>query len=270
VSLLSITYVKGRGGATTTALGAAAVAPAQVRPVLVECDPSGGDLMLRHRLAARPSLVDLAAAARGPVAGTNEVFGAGVQQLHLGDHSVEVVAASAGGAQTRAALPELTRPGQLTLNPPDRLVVADCGRLDVGSPARPVLAASDVVMVLVRARADELAHLREHLAGLVDLTIGRLVVALTQGGEYAVADVADVLTRHVAEELARDPELLMVTGPLSHDRRAAGILDGHLVAGRRWRRLPLLVALDRLLGDLALLLRTAGGRDAHSRTGASR
>jgi hypothetical protein len=125
-------------------------------------------------------------------------------------------------------------------------------------------------MVLARARADELAHLREHLADLVDLTAGRLVVALTPGGLYAAADVAEVLARYVAEELARDPEALMVTGPLPHDRRAAGVLGGDLAPGRRWRRLPLFVALDRLLGGLAPLLRTDTGHAAHSRTEASR
>lgn len=269
MALLTITYVKGPGGATTAALAAALAAPAQARPVLVECDPAGGDLMHRHHLAARPSVVDLAAAARGPVAGTSEVFTAGVQELRFRDRTVEVVVAPAGGAQTRAALPELTRPGQPVLNPPDRLVVADCGRLDAGSPARPLLAASDVAMVLARARADELAHLREHLADLLDGTIGRLVVALTPGGSYTAGEVADWLTRYVAEELARDPEVLMVTGPLPHDRRAAGVLAGDLTAGRRWRRLPLFVALDRLLGELAPLLRTTAGQVAHSRTEAS-
>jgi hypothetical protein len=268
--LLTITYVKGHGGATTTALGATLVAPAQARPLLVECDPSGGDLTHRHRLAARPSVVDLAAAARGPAAGSSEVFTAGVQELRFYDHAVEVVVAPAGGAQTRAALPELTRPSQPTLNPPDRLVVADCGRLDADSPARPLLASADVVVVLARASADELAHLREHLADLDSLTAGRLVVALTPGGLYPAGDVADWLTRYVAEALARDPELLMVTGPLPQDRRAAGVLAGDLAPGRRWRRLPLFVALDRLLGELAPLLRTGTGHAAHSRTEASR
>jgi hypothetical protein len=268
--LVSITYVKGRGGATTAALGTALVAPDQARPVLVECDPAGGDLMHRHRLAARPSLVDLATATRGLPAGTSEVFAAGVQQLCLRDQAVEVVVAPAGGAQTRAALPELTRPGQPTLNPPDRLVVADCGRLEPWSPARPVLAASDVVILLVRARADELAHLREHLADLADLTVGRLLVTLTPGGSYPAADVATVLSRHVAEELAGDPQLLTLGGPLPYDRRAAGVLDGDLVAGRRWRRLPLLAALDRLLGELAPLLLTAPRPGLDARSEASR
>jgi hypothetical protein len=264
--LVAVTYVKGRAGATTTALGMAVMAAAGARPVLVECDPTGGDLMRRHRLAARPSVVDLAAAARGSAAGTSEAFAAGVQELRIGDRSVDVVVAPAGGAQTRAALPELTRPGYATLNPPDRLVVADCGRLDAGSPARPLLAVADVVVVLVGARADELAHLREHLADLVDLVAGRLIVVLTPGGTYQAAEVADVLTRHVADELTRQSDLLTVTGPLPEDRRAAGVLGGELVAGRRWRRLPLLAALGPLMGELAPLLLTAPGPGVGSRT----
>jgi hypothetical protein len=270
MALLAVTYVKGRAGATTTALGLAVAAPVEVRPVVVECDPAGGDLMLRHRLAARPSVVDLAAAARGPAAGVGDAFPAGMQQLRISDRRVDVVVAPAGGAQTRAALPELTRPGQATLTPPDRLVVADCGRLDPASPARPVLAVADVVVALAAARADSLAHLREQLADLVDLVSGRLVVLLTPGGGYSAAEVAEVLTRHVVHELARHPDLLTVTGPLPEDRRAAGVLDGELQAGRRWWRLPLLAAYGRLLGELAPLLRTAPRPGIDSRSEAGR
>ena len=63
--LLAVAYVKGRPGATTTALGLAAASPAELGVVTVECDPAGGNLAHRHQLAAMPSLVDLAATARG-------------------------------------------------------------------------------------------------------------------------------------------------------------------------------------------------------------
>jgi hypothetical protein len=254
MALVAVTYVKGRAGATTVALGMAVMAAPDVRPLLVECDPAGGDLMSRHRLAARPSVVDLAAAARGLVVGTSAAFAAAVQQVCIRDRSVDVVVAPAGGAQTRAALPEFTR--RPWLNPPDRLVVVDCGRLEPWSPVRPVLASSDVVLVLARARADELAHLREHLADLVDLVSGRLVVLLTPGGTYQAAEVANVLARQLTDELARPSDLLAVTGPLPEDRRAAGLLGGDLAAGRWWRRLPLLADLGRLTGELGPLLQT--------------
>ncbi|WP_433615349.1 hypothetical protein ACQP2P_11325 [Dactylosporangium sp. CA-139114] len=255
--LLAVTYVKGRPGATTSALGLAATAPSDVTPVVLECDPAGGDLMRRHGLAAVPSLVDLAAIARGSTA-VRDIFTStsqpAVQTLTVGDTVVPVVAAPAGGAQTRAALPELTNAGRPVLAPADRLVVADCGRLTPGSPVWPVLRLADVVLVLVRARADELAHLRELLCELLDAGTGRLVMLLAHGGVYPAADVAEVLSAHVVEELAGDARAVTVLGPLPTDRRGAAVLDGELLAGRRWRRLPLLRGYTRLWSDLGPLL----------------
>ncbi|GAB3160711.1 hypothetical protein GCM10027290_67020 [Micromonospora sonneratiae] len=248
--LLAVTYVKGRPGATTTALGLAAVAPEWSRPVVVECDPAGGDLMRRHRLAAVPSVVDLAATARG-AASSGDVFAAASQAVAVREVMVPVVVAPAGGSQTLAALPELTGSGRAVLAAPDRVVVADCGRLGPGSPVWPLLRLADVVLVLARANADEVAHLREHLGELVDAGAGRLIVLLGAGGAYSAADVADVLSTHVGQELARDPEAVSVLGPLPHDRRAAAVLGRELVAGRRWRRLPLMAAYARLWTDLA-------------------
>lgn len=253
--LLAVTYVKGRPGVTTTALGLAATAPERVRAVMVECDPAGGDLMRRHRLAAVPSLVDLAAAARGAT-GAAEVFAAATQPVTLCETTVPVVVAPAGGAQTRAALPELTGVGRAVLAPVGRTVVADCGRLSAASPVWPLLRLADVVLVLARARADELAHVREHLGELVDAGAGRLVTLLGAGGMYPAAEVADVLSTHVVEELAGDPAAVGVLGPLPHDPRAAAVLGGDLVAGRRWQRLPLIAAYARLWDDLAPYLPT--------------
>ncbi len=250
--LLAVTYVKGRPGVTTTALGLAAVAGVSARAVVVEADPAGGDVMRRLQVAATPSLVDLAAAARG--AGTDDVFAVGMQTATIGDVAVPVVVAPAGGAQTRAALPELTGTGRAVLTTPERLVIADCGRLTPGSAVWPLLRLADVLLVMVRARTDELAHLREALADLVEDGAGRLVVLLAAGGVYPGADVAEVLSTHIAEELARDPASLAVFGPLPHDRKAAAVLGGELVAGRRWRRLPLMRAYTALLDDLAVRL----------------
>ncbi|MDG4790183.1 hypothetical protein O7626_30400 [Micromonospora sp. WMMD1102] len=252
--LLAVTYVKGRPGATTTALGLAAVAPEWARPVVVECDPAGGDLMRRHRLAAAPSVVDLAAAARG-AASSGDVFAAASQPVTVREEAaVPVVVAPAGGAQTRAALPELTGSGRTMLTTSDRVVLVDCGRLEPGSPVWPLLRLADVVLVLARANADEVAHLREYLGDLVDAGRARLAVLLGAGGVYSTADVADVLATHIGQELAFDPQAVSVLGPLPHDRQAAGVLGGELVAGRRWRRLPLMVAYARLWTDLASYL----------------
>jgi hypothetical protein len=213
--------------------------------MVVECDPAGGDLQRRHRLRARPGLVDLAAAARGS---SGDVFASGAQVVSLRGHEVAVVVAPAGGAQTRAALPELT--GGAALSAAGRLVVADCGRLDPGAVTWPLLARADAVVLLTRGRADALAHVRELLGDLLDAEPGRLLVQLTPGGAYPVGEVADALARFVAEELAHDPALLTLRAALPHDRRGAAVLGGDLIAGRGWRRLPLLAALHRLLSEL--------------------
>src|SRR6266508_6092648 len=67
--LIGVCYVKSRSGSTTTAVGLAALLPAAARAVVVECDPAGGDLTLRHALrSASPGLVELATATRTGVA----------------------------------------------------------------------------------------------------------------------------------------------------------------------------------------------------------
>lgn len=261
--LLAVTYVKGRPGVTTTALGLAATADRLSRPVLLECDPAGGDLMRRHGLAAEPSMVDLAAAARaaahpaGPLNAV-DVFRAATQLVKLRDLAIPVVVAPAGGAQTRAALPELTSVGRSVLAPADRIVLADCGRLGPESAVWPMLRLADAVIVVAQARADELAHLREYLGELVDAGAGRVVVLLAAGGIYPAVEVAQVLQQYVAEQLARDPQAIAVLGPLPHDRRAAAVLDGALDPGRRWRRLPLLSAYAGVWTELTQLLPAAG------------
>jgi hypothetical protein len=246
MSLLAVCSVKGRPGVTTTALGLAAVLPQQARAVVVECDPAGGDLAARHRLTLSPGLVGLATATRtstqpssGDLPGGRRVaLSRFVQHVRLGEAVVPVVVAPAGGAQTRVALSILARPDQATLVPADRVVIADLGRLDASSPAFPLVAMADLVLVLTRGRLDEITHLREHMGELQRAAGNRLTVVLGTDGVYT--------TREVAEVLPVDGAEVTVWGLLPDDDRAARILGGELVAGRKWRRLPLMLALDLL------------------------
>jgi hypothetical protein len=263
VPLLAICSVKSSPGVTTTALGLAAVLPAQVRPVLVECDPAGGDLAARHRLRLSPGLVGLATATRASAgarspATNEEVLSRCTQAVAIGERVVEVVVAPCGGAQTKVALSVLARPGQVTLTPADRVVLADCGRVDFFSPAWPLLAVADAVLVLVRGRVDEVAHLREHLSELAAMAGNRLTVVLASGGVYRPDDVAGVLAGAAVTDA-------VVWGPLPEDGRAAAVFGGQRAAGRKWARLPLPVALGDLGADLSARLRpeaTATGADA--------
>src|SRR5437763_8568041 len=99
--MTAVCYVKSRSGSTTTALGLAAVMPASARAVVVECDPAGGDLTLRHGLrSASPGLVELATATRSGGAGLDRdgvgVLSRHTQPVRLGDRTVDVVLAPSG------------------------------------------------------------------------------------------------------------------------------------------------------------------------------
>ncbi|PGH46923.1 hypothetical protein CRI70_31210, partial [Streptomyces sp. Ru87] len=72
--LVVLGSVTGAPGVTTTALALAAAWPPDgdggVRPVVVEADGSGGDLLIRFGLPPSPSLLDVAAAAGQPYPGS--------------------------------------------------------------------------------------------------------------------------------------------------------------------------------------------------------
>jgi hypothetical protein len=261
MSLLSVVYVKSRPGATTTALGLAAVLPVSARPVVVECDPAGGDLAARHGLTMSPGLVELATATRTGAGhdadgGGGEALSRYVQEIRLGSRSVDVVVAPSGGAQTRVALSVLARPGHSVLTTADRTVIADCGRLDFSSAAWPLVGMADAVLVLARGRLDELAHLREHIDELVRAAGDRLVVLLASGGVYGPEDITTALSG-VGEEIT-------VRGPLPYDERTAAVLEGSREPGRRWERRPLMKALHQVAAGLPV---TAPVVPAASQTG---
>src|SRR6266508_2855046 len=254
--LIGVCYVKSRSGSTTTAVGLAALLPAAARAVVVECDPAGGDLTLRHALrSASPGLVELATATRTGVATGLDRHGGDVlsryaQPVRLGDRTVEVILAPSGGAQTRVALSVLARPGHGALTRADRTVIADCGRLDFASPTWSLLGMADVVVVLTRGRVEELGHLREHVGELVRQVTGRLVVMLVAGSQYAATDVEAYLHRHLTDVLDLPADGVEVRELLPYDEPAAAVLDGSRRAGRRWRRRPLMRALARLAAEL--------------------
>ncbi|WP_307962210.1 hypothetical protein [Salinispora arenicola] len=120
-----------------------------------------------------------------------------------------------------------------------------------------LLRLADVVLVLARGRADEVAHLREYLGELVDAGAGRVVVLLGAGGAYPAADVAQVLSTHLVEDLARDPQAGQRARPAAaRPSRGRAVLGGELLAGRRWRHLSLMATYARLWTDLAPFLPT--------------
>jgi hypothetical protein len=155
--LLAVGSMKGSPGVTTAAVALAAGWPAGDVPVLVECDPAGGDLVARFRPEPYPGLVSLAAAARR----TSEP-GLLWQHRQRLPGGLPVVVGAIGGDQAKAALGALAASGGTEVfgqaAQTGRGVVADCGRVESGSAALPMVRAADALLLLARPRADELAH----------------------------------------------------------------------------------------------------------------
>ncbi|QFZ18484.1 hypothetical protein [Saccharothrix syringae] len=211
--LVSVLSLKGSPGVTTFAVALAARWPAPARALVVEADPSGGDLGLRFSLPSTPGLVSLAAAARR--GGDADLVWRHAQQLPGG---LPVIAAPPDAEQARAALSALVpNPTsgfgvvRAAADQPGTVVVVDCGRVDPGSPTLPIVRSSDVVVLLSRTHADDLAHLPRRLP-----TVGRWSpkpVLLLVGEGYSSAEVAWELG---VLPLARVP----------HDPNGAAVLCG--------------------------------------------
>lgn len=220
--LVALLSVKGSPGVTTFSVALAARWPAPARPLVVEADPSGGDIAVRFSLASTPGLVSLAAAARR--SNNPALLWQHVQTLPGG---LPVVTAPPDADRARAALSAFTgEPSagvgvlRVAANAPGVVVIVDCGRIDAGSPAMPIVRSADAMVLLTRAHADDLAHLPCKLP-----TLGRWTpypVMMLVGDGYSSAEVSRELG---VPPLARIP----------HDPRGAAVLCGRPGA-RRWGR----------------------------------
>jgi hypothetical protein len=240
--LIAVGSLKGSPGATTLGLALADRWPADVDPVVVEADPAGGDLVARFGLAPTRGLVSVAAAARRTASA--ELLWDHTQQLPGG---LRVVAAPAGAEQTRAVLGELAG-GEWSLlraaaDDMDVAVIVDCGRLDPQSPVLSLLRVVDVLLLVVRARDDELAHLAAKLGVVAGWRLPAwYLIIVGQPGKhdgYRVADIMRVLDAHVLGPVPYDPAAAAVLAGLRRTRtgitrsrlgRAAAELAGYLTS----------------------------------------
>jgi len=157
VTLVALCSLKGSPGVTTAAVGLAAGWPSGEQPVVVECDPAGGDLLGRYRLETAPGLMSLAAAARH-----RAELGLVWQHTQRLPGGLPVIVGPAGADQARASLAEITQSGigllRQAANRAGTVVIADCGRIASDSPALEVVREADVMLLLACARDDALAH----------------------------------------------------------------------------------------------------------------
>ncbi|GAA5169074.1 MULTISPECIES: chromosome partitioning protein [Amycolatopsis] len=199
--LITVCSAKASPGVTVTALALAARWPT-AEAVMVEADPSGGDLVARFRLSAHPGLVSLAAAARhDPAPGLLLTHS---QQLPGG---LRVVPGPVTAEQARGALDVLASRGIAALQPaardPNLNVVVDVGRLDRTSPALPLVRSANAVLMLARPRADELSHLMGLLPMVPVWTAAPALVLIGSG--YPRAEIERELRIPVLGVLPDDP-----------------------------------------------------------------
>ena len=182
------------------------------RCLLVDCDPAGGEWLLRPGVAPEPGLATLAMAGRRELA-------AGAALAHLQDlgDGLEVLHAPAAARQAASALEILgDRLGPHLRALGDLDVVADCGRLAQRSPALGVVSAADLVVLVSRPTAAEMVHLAPWVEQLLSegRAVGVVLVCLPARGphvSYGPAEVADALG-------------VAVLGVLDHDAGAAARL----------------------------------------------
>jgi hypothetical protein len=205
--LIALASVKSSPGVTTAALALASMWNSAERRLLVEADPSGGDLGLWLGLPAGAGLAGLAAAAR-------HGHDAGLPWRHAralagGTHLVTAPAGAGQAAACVTALAAAELPQELAAGPEPAL--ADCGRLYLGSPALPVAAAAAVTLLVIRPRVSELAHLEPRIRGLEQAGL-RLALILADGprrppGEpsYPAEEISAILGVPVQATLPADP-----------------------------------------------------------------
>ncbi|MFJ9179421.1 hypothetical protein [Streptomyces sp. NPDC102360] len=215
--LIALCSLKGSPGVTTASLALAARWPGGRRPVVVECDPAGGDLMPRFRLDVSPGLVTLAAAARR--AEPSHVIWEHTQGLPGG---LPVVVGPVGAEQARAALVQIAERADAVLREPvggsGTVVIVDCGRADTRTPAMEIMKAADVLLVLAGAQDDALGHVAmrwDAMARCAPRT-GLLVV----GDGYSSTEIAKTLGVEVLGRVPDDPKGAAMLGGRTGGRYA--------------------------------------------------
>ena len=257
MALVVLASAKGAPGTTTAALAMAALWP---RPVLLaDCDLAAGDVALRMPTPAGAALdpdvglVSLAAAARH-----------GLSASALEPHLQQVV----GGLDVLAGLraPEQAL-GMEQLWPTlggllgnlDVDVVADVGRIGLGSASLPLLRSAHLVLMVCRPTVSSVFHTRERLLALTT-TLRSSSIEVVRTAVLVVAapkDEADL--RGVADAMARQEHAPDHVWQLAHDPKGAAIFDGDPVT--RPERTPLVrsasVLAARAAGVVAPFSRAA-------------
>lgn len=200
MSTFTFASVAGSPGATTLALGVAAVwAGEHHRRAVVEADPDGGRLGTDLGIGTEPGLMALAVAARSGSLGADEIVAEG--GARIGDWWL--VPGPPSAEHTHAALAQAAPSLARTLaREREWTWIVDAGRLSARSPALPFGTAADLVVVATDGSLAALQLLPTRVDALVNAgcAVGLVVVGdsdwpLDEISDFAGCDVIGRLPR---------------------------------------------------------------------------
>jgi MinD-like ATPase involved in chromosome partitioning or flagellar assembly len=225
---------------TTTSVALAAAWPATDDVVVVEADPTGGDLAAWFDMPVAPSLSTIVTTVLdrswADLERLTRRAGSGLRLIPAPSRSGEAAQAVAEAA--RSLVPTLA-----AIASP--ITIADTGRSPIGSIANPFLSSSSVTIVVhrqssqsSRAAAVRLQRLADQLEVFASMPTG-VIVAVVGAAPFGASEIESFLADSVGVNA--------IVG-LPVDDLAAAVFGGRTgVSARRLARLPLL----RAVGDLA-------------------
>lgn len=224
MTILAVCQAGGTSASTTTSVLLGAMLPRTHPPLLVEGDPSGGDIAAWAQLPVAPGWSTA-------VAGTDRTWTA----IH--DHSQElpsglrVMTAPARPSQARTAVIESAGGfAALLAAMPDVVAIADCGRVELDAP---IWARSAQLTLLLMRQATVSA---QATVARVDRTIEALEVLRNACRQVGVVLIGGSPYRASEVSSALGVELF---GVLPEDSVGAGLVCGGWTFTRRASRSPL-------------------------------
>ncbi len=254
MTAISLVSFSGAPGATTMALATAAALTtalsedAGVEPVLVEMAVSGGVVAGWYDLPAEPGLSTLALA----IGNDAPELLAHAQELPGG---LPAVVAPPSGSRVTKLLGARAAALAAYLRETEATVVADCGRISVDTPLRPILESSTLVGVVIRPTREDFRLAATALAELNTVASSPLPAGWILIGESPWS-VEEILAQYGLPVLAT----------------IAGDVNGaDAIAGRRRlrRHAPLSRSIQSFADDIVKHLRVASADDplAYLRSG---
>ena len=239
---------------TTTALALTAAWPCIDDVVVIEADPTGGDLAAWFDVEVSPSLSTVVAHVRDGAWPEIE------RLTRRADCGIRLVPAPSLAAEARRSVVESAQAVVPTLADLENpiIIIADTGRLSMSAMTNPFLTRAAVTVLVhhqsvqsSRAAAVRLTRLVEQIE-MLTASSTTVIVAIIGAAPFELGDVDEFLTDSVGE--------IAIIG-LPIDDLAAAVFGGRTgVSPRRFERLPLMRAADGLANAVQMALEMASAQ----------